>query len=192
VSRENKTGKPAAESREDFLARWSRRKLDAPHPERDAPAGEMAAATPSESPPAGPERELTDADMPPIGTLDGDSDYSPFMSPGVSDDLRREALRKLFNQPDYNVVDGLNDYDEDFTQFAGLGGIVTHEMKRMLQRELEAETAAAESTDVNAAPAVDPEASADDVTVVVETGKTDCVDTTTQNDDPDKGDVPPG
>jgi len=85
--------------------------------------------------------ELTDADMPPLDSLDSDSDFSLFMSPGVSEQLRAQALRKLFHLPAFNVTDGLNDYDEDYTQFAGLGNVVTQEMKRMLKRELEAEVA---------------------------------------------------
>lgn len=139
MGRENKTGEPVADGQEDFLARWSRRKLDARGADTEAPGNEPLAVTPPELPAAEPERELTDADMPPIETLGEDSDFSPFLSPGVSDNLRQKALRKLFSHPAYNITDGLNDYDEDFTQFAGLGSIITHEMKRMLQRELEAE-----------------------------------------------------
>jgi hypothetical protein len=151
VGRASKPGDPAADSREDFLARWSRRKLDARHDAPEVPGDTAVAVTPSGTPAVEPERELTDADMPPIETLDADSDYAAFLSPGVSDDLRQQALRKLFSQPDFNSTDGLNDYDEDFTQFAGLGSIVTHEMKRLLQRELEKEktiaTAVAETDD---------------------------------------------
>jgi hypothetical protein len=140
----NRPGKPGQNTEEaagDFLARWSRRKLEA----RDSaaePGADPANTAVAASDPAAPSqpehkvRELTDADMPPLETLDAESDYAPFMSPGVSDGLRRMALRKLFNQPDFNVTDGLNDYDDDYTQFASLGGVVTHEMKRMLLREL--------------------------------------------------------
>jgi hypothetical protein len=140
VGRADKPVAPAADSREEFLARWSRRKLDAGQDKPDFPGYESAAVRPAE-PPQEPERELTDADMPPVETLDADSDYAPFLSPGVSDDLRQQALRKLFSQPDFNITDGLNDYDEDFTRFAGLGSMVTHEMKRLLQRELEKDSA---------------------------------------------------
>jgi len=77
--------------------------------------------------------------MPPIDSLDSDSDFSVFMSPKVSEQLRTQALRKLFHLPAFNVTDGLNDYDEDYTRFAGLGNVVTQEMQRMLKRELEAE-----------------------------------------------------
>ena len=136
----------AGDRREEvFLDRWSRRKL-AEH--KDAavagadPADTMVAGVPEqEDTPAvaaDPQQALTDADMPPVDMLDSDSDFSVFMSPGVSEQLRRQALRKLFHLPAFNVTDGLNDYDEDYTRFAGLGSVVTHEMKRMLKRELEA------------------------------------------------------
>ncbi len=58
--------------------------------------------------------------MPPLDSLGPESDYSGFMSPGVSDELRRLALRKLFRSPLYNITDGLDDYDDDFRSFAVL------------------------------------------------------------------------
>lgn len=126
----------------DFLSRWSRRKFEAREGGADtggvvAGASQAAGEADAGGETAQPERELTDADMPPLESLTAESDFTPFMSPGVSDGLRRLALRKLFGQPAFNVTDGLNDYDEDYTQFASLGNVVTHEMKRMLKRELE-------------------------------------------------------
>lgn len=141
MDREDKPQQESAGHREDFLERWSRRKLETQPGSQDATAGESAEANSPAAPVDEPEQVLTDADMPPIESLDEDSDYSPFLSPGVSDDLRQQAMRKLFTQPDFNITDGLNDYDEDYTQFAGLGKVITHEMKRMLQRELEKEEA---------------------------------------------------
>jgi len=113
---------------EAFLGRWSRRKMSV---DREKVITETDVVD--------PRQELTDADMPAIDSLDSDSDYSVFMSPKVSEQLRTQALRKLFHLPAFNVTDGLNDYDEDYTQFTGLGNVITHEMKRMLRRELEAE-----------------------------------------------------
>jgi Protein of unknown function (DUF3306) len=77
----------------------------------------------------------TDADMPPIESLNEESDFSDFLSPKVSDMLRKQALRKLFHMPFLNIVDGLDDYAEDYTKFASLGDIIPHEMQRMLDRE---------------------------------------------------------
>ena len=150
-----------------FLERWAQRKTASRKAETDLdpasastaadlPVADVAADT------AEPRPELTDADMPPIGSLDKDSDYSVFMSPGVSDQLRTLALRKLFHLPAFNITDGLNDYDEDYTQFAGLGSVVTHEMKRMLKRELEARAASAEEV-VPVAGEQLPVSAADDV-----------------------------
>ncbi len=72
--------------------------------------------------------ELTDEDMPAIETLDESSDYSGFLSSKVSAGLRKAAMAKLFKLPGFAVLDGLNDYDEDYTNFAPLGDIVTAEM----------------------------------------------------------------
>ncbi len=88
---------------------------------------------------------LTDSDMPDINSLDESSDYSLFMSEGVSETLRKLALRKLFSGAGFNIKDGLDDYDDDFTSFKGLGGLITCDMKHQQEmkekRELEEQQA---------------------------------------------------
>lgn len=79
----------------------------------------------------------SDADMEPIETLTENSDFSKFMSSGVSDELRNLALRKMFKAPFFNIRDGLDEYDEDYTTFEKLGDIVTADMRH--QMEIEAE-----------------------------------------------------
>lgn len=143
-----------AGDREDevFLDRWSRRKLADRNGEAVAAVMPAADTLPQEAEATvvtDPVQELTDVDMPPIESLDKDSDFSVFMSPGVSEGLRTRALRKLFHLPAFNVTDGLNDYDEDYTRFAGLGDVVTQEMKRMLKRELEAEAVPEDEADAD-------------------------------------------
>lgn len=114
-----------------FLSRWSRRKLEA---EADPqPAANALAQAPEEPAERSENAELTDADMPPLESLDENSDYRGFLSPKVSETLRKEALRKLFRQSRFNLVDGLDDYAEDFTRFEPLGDLVTHEMRRLLE-----------------------------------------------------------
>jgi len=146
---------------EKFLDRWARRKqADQQGGAITEPRSVATAAAPAVSH-AEPvveqeeQQELTDADMPPIDSLDGDSDFSVFMSPGVSEQLRTQALRKLFHLPAFNVTDGLNDYDEDYTRFAGLGNVVTQEMQRMLKRELEASEAVQDPIELQPAVATD-------------------------------------
>ena len=78
---------------------------------------------------------LTDADMPPIETLDSESDFSMFMSSGVTDKLRNLALKQLFKAPLFNIRDGLDEYDEDYTFFEKLGDTVTCDMKHQMEME---------------------------------------------------------
>ena len=126
----SETDRPAvaAGESEEFLVRWSRRKRDAEKVQ------DRASATDPEVEPAPPPRPPSDADMPAIESLTAESDYSGFLSPEVSDQLRRLALRKLFHAACFNVRDGLDDYDEDFTQFAKLGGLITSDMRHQLER----------------------------------------------------------
>ncbi|MCB1638167.1 MAG: DUF3306 domain-containing protein, partial [Thiothrix sp.] len=83
--------------------------------------------------------ELTDADMPPLASLGDDSDYRLFMAPGVSAGLRNQALRRLFSQPHFNRLDGLDDYAGDYTTFEPLGALVTTDLKHRLQRQAQAQ-----------------------------------------------------
>jgi hypothetical protein len=129
------------DNKESVLSRWSRRKLEAdqlaPTVEEsvqlDTEAGLITvdqAAADAETKPI-----LTDADMPDIESLDEDSDFSGFMSAGVSDKLRNLALRKLFKAPVFNIRDGLDEYDEDYTYFEKLGDIVTCDMKHQIEMQ---------------------------------------------------------
>jgi hypothetical protein len=121
-----------SDSDESFVSRWSRRKQEA-QPDTD-PAAE--ASEPLEQDSATAARPvLTDADMPDPDSLQAESDFAAFMSPGVSEQLRAQALRRLFRLPGLHIPDGLDDYDDDFTGLPGLGNTLTHDMRRMLARE---------------------------------------------------------
>jgi hypothetical protein len=130
------------DSKESALSRWSRRKLEGRQrvepeaspvaPTEPAAAGEILEEKAAEEKPV-----LTDADMPDIETLTEESDFSCFMSEGVSDELRNLALRKLFRAPVFNIRDGLDEYDDDFTTFEKLGDIVTSDMKHRMEMEAE-------------------------------------------------------
>ncbi len=125
----------------DFVSRWSRRKHESRHrAEPAAGAGMNSEAVSADADEAGDrqqasESRLTDADMPDIEGLDYDSDYRDFLSPGVSEHLRKLALRKLFHNEVFNIRDGLDEYDDDFTHFEKLGGIVTSDMRHQMEME---------------------------------------------------------
>jgi hypothetical protein len=88
---------------EPFLTRWSRRKEEARR-EVPEPIPEKA-----EDPKAPPE-------LPPLDKLTLDSDYRGFFHPKVSEDMRRAALKKLFSDPHFNVMDGLDVYIDDYSK----------------------------------------------------------------------------
>ena len=151
---------PGEEGERSFYGRWSRRKRQAreggvpPEDElvpgsvrSEVDSGDLPQLVPESSgaddTPAADEPVLTDADMPPLESLGDDDDYSGFMSPGVSEGLRNQALRKLFMSSQFNVLDGLNDYDDDFRSFEALGDIITSDMRHQI--ELEAERAKREA-----------------------------------------------
>ncbi len=142
-----------------FVSRWSRRKRAA----EDAGHG-AAVEQGTTRPPTGPSPtpgvpELTDADMPAVETLGEDSEFQGFMSPGVSEELRKLALRKLFHLPGFNVRDGLDDYDEDFTRFAALGDVMTQDLRHRLKT---AERRENERTEEDVASLEPPADAADD------------------------------
>ncbi len=112
-----------------FLRRWSERKLERgeqeadrgpPAPEEISPDDQNVAAEP---------------ELPPLDTLGEDSNYADFLSPKVNEELRRLALRQLFRSAKFNVRDGLDDYDEDFTSFSALGDTITADMRHRWEME---------------------------------------------------------
>lgn len=131
-----------ADSKETVFSRWSRRKQEARQEIEDKPpetppeaSSQITEDRVAEAATEADQPVLTDADMPDIESLDENSDFSPFMSSGVSDKLRNLALRKLFHAPVFNIRDGLDEYDEDFTSFEKLGNVVTADMKHRLEME---------------------------------------------------------
>lgn len=105
------------------LKRWSERKLAAVRapsaPEPAPPAAKAAeGALPATAPAAAapPARRAADAPLPPVDTLTFDADFTGFMRPGVDPSLKRAAMRKLFADPRFNVMDGLDVYIDDYAK----------------------------------------------------------------------------
>ncbi len=114
------TSPPARDER--FLSRWSRLKRaqanGAPVPEVAAPAAGSAAAAPASVPPRDAAQPQPDGiPLPPIDSLTIESDYAQFFQPKVPEALRRAAVKKLFADPHFNVMDGLDTYIDDYTKF---------------------------------------------------------------------------
>lgn len=131
-----------ADSPDGFLSRWSRRKVQAREGVREgvvpetalpdaAPVQARAATAPqpvapatSAAPPARlptePESTAAPPPSPPPPTLEEvsrltrESDYSRFVGQGVDPGVKNAALRKLFTDPHFNVMDGLDIYIGDY------------------------------------------------------------------------------
>ncbi|MEI6738450.1 MAG: DUF3306 domain-containing protein [Pseudomonadota bacterium] len=52
--------------------------------------------------------------LPPVESLNAQSDFTPFMASDVSPALRNQAMKLLFTDPHYNVMDRLDTYIDDY------------------------------------------------------------------------------
>jgi hypothetical protein len=129
---------------EGFLGRWSRRKEalrrgvgELPEPaELPAKVEAKTVATPPETAPlavpatdvpatpatARNEPAATEAASPALPTLDDvatltpASDFRRFVAPEVEPAVKNAALKKLFTDPQFNVMDGLDTYIDDYNK----------------------------------------------------------------------------
>ncbi|MEO6407608.1 MAG: DUF3306 domain-containing protein [Burkholderiaceae bacterium] len=109
-----------------FLARWARRKqqvrsgvqppeLEQPprvEPAPVAPPPVVVLVEPAAGPPAVEPTPLPT--LQDVAALTRESDYARFVTPGVSSDVRNAAVKKLFTDPHYNLMDGLDTYIDDY------------------------------------------------------------------------------
>ena len=127
----NDTLSSEPEERGGFLGRWSRLKQEAARGRPDVDASTDPAVTGHEEVASDLQSEAASdvseegariaeenqaiAESIDLESLDFSSDYSAFLKQGVSRELKRQALRRLWtSDPVLACVDGLNDYDEDF------------------------------------------------------------------------------
>jgi len=104
-----------------FLDRWSRRKRGTDTPPAEDTASHPPTATDAAAEPdAEAQRRLVES-LPDVDSLSEESDFTAFLQQGVPEDLRQRALRKLWRlNPVFANLDGLNDYDLDYTDAAAV------------------------------------------------------------------------
>jgi hypothetical protein len=115
-------------SDDNFLSRWSRRKIEArkgddelaPDLRRDdAPRDPVTPLQPATPPqPATPAQAgvRSPEPLPPLESLTPHSDFSPFMREGVDPALKGQALKTLFSDPALYPMDGLDVYIDDYSK----------------------------------------------------------------------------
>lgn len=126
-----------AEPEAGFLGRWARRKTDVlqgkpltepaivPPVVRPPVAGGLVAADQSRQTPqdqdvsASPHPDVAEPpqlSLDDVARLTQDSDFKPFMAQNVGPEVRNAAMKKLFADPHFNVMDGLDIYIDDYSQ----------------------------------------------------------------------------
>ena len=100
-----------SEEKQDFLRRWSRLKRES----AASPVKKIETENPVE--------------LPALDSLTFESDFKAFMQSKVEQSVKRAALKKLFSDPRFNVMDGLDTYIDDYTK----SETISEEMLAQLQ-----------------------------------------------------------
>jgi len=173
-----------------FLGRWSQRKLAThdgkplaePVPDRAPPVlpGATAGVLPSGSPlPVMTESEAVSAvpsgkaaQATPLPTLDDvqaikpDDSFARFVAPNVAPEVRNAAMKKLFADPHYKLMDGLDIYIDDYSKPSPLATATLRQMASAkflnlfdeeAQKPLGEDAATAPATPPELAPALAPD-----------------------------------
>lgn len=123
-----------------FLNRWSKKKLGA-EPELSpselaekqssaqlkksvdpsaqtskVPASGEPAADKKLEPMAGAAQAETAPTLEDVLKLTQDSDFSAYVKPGIDPEVQKAAMQKLFSDPRYNIMDGLDIYIDDYSK----------------------------------------------------------------------------
>lgn len=92
-----------AQDPKPFLRRWSQRKIEA------------GKAAPAVAPPVPTAPQADAPALPSIDSLTFESDFVAFMQAKVDEGVKRAALKKLFTDPRFNLMDGLDVYIDDYS-----------------------------------------------------------------------------
>lgn len=130
---------------DNFFSRWSRRKAEvregragaeppqaAPAPDRapaSQPGREASAATASTPPAIDPAPEAPPPSLADALALPAGADVRAFMARNVAPEVRAAAVKKLFADPHFSVMDGLDVYIDDYTRPSPLPATLLREMQ---------------------------------------------------------------
>lgn len=129
---------------ENFFDRWSRRKKEAREEVPPPPAAQeveeaeearvetaaplpatrnQVAGLPAEGPEEPPPPTLADAQA-----LTPESDFRPFVGRSVAPEVKNTAFKKLFADPQFNVMDGMDTYIDDYSESTPIPDNVLRQM----------------------------------------------------------------
>lgn len=99
----------------DFFSRWSKRAAEKEVPQEpalDEPAEQVVRHYDEASTAASIPEKVPD--MADVAALSNESDFSRFLAKDVDESVRRSAMKKLFSNPHFNIMDGLDIYIDDY------------------------------------------------------------------------------
>ena len=112
----------SSDAPDGFLSRWSRRKVQVrqgealPEPKPVTVPAPLPAAVQASSAPV---VEAEEVRLPPptlddVAQLTASSDFRRFVAADASPEVKNAAMKKLFTEPHFNVMDGLDTYIDDY------------------------------------------------------------------------------
>lgn len=125
---------------DNFLSRWSRRKIEVRTQEKEGLAPFQATDAPVDQQPLAQQREANlpaasqandtpknsvTPDLPvptevDLKAVEQGGDIKAFLTDKVAPELKNRAFKALFSRPEFNVMDGLDIYIDDYNKFTPL------------------------------------------------------------------------
>ncbi len=81
-----------------------------------------------------PNSETAELSLPDPSQIEQGGSFADFMQPGVDPSVRKQALKSLWSQPQYNQLDGLTDYHYDYSKQQSLDSETAAELTKKLFR----------------------------------------------------------
>ena len=143
---------------EGFLSRWSRRKAGTQEEPSEPPKESAPPSVTQNS-----EKVIEAPEAPPSMTMEDVEkidrfapDFSAFMKPDVDPAVQQAALKKMFSDPHFNVMDGLDIYIDDYSKPDPLPAGMLERMVQsdMLQLFQKADSAVDKSSQPDEKPSV--------------------------------------
>ncbi len=145
-----------------FLGRWSQRKLavkqgvelETPKAAVEPLPDKLHTGVPAKNPVSEPSAGAADVEPPSMAdvqALHAESDFAPFVGRTVAPDVRNAAMKKLFSDPHYSVMDRLDIYIDDYSKpdplpLAMLRQMASAKFLNLFEEEDDAEKPAAAPT----------------------------------------------
>jgi hypothetical protein len=121
-----------------FLNRWSRLKsgeqLEPEKKPSDPLKQELASSSEQDKPNAAAQETPPSATLEDVDKIDRFApDFSAFMKPDVDPAVQQAAMKKMFSDPHFNIMDGLDIYIDDYSK---PDPIPLEMLKRMVQSDM--------------------------------------------------------